>query len=171
MTPSFHDAFVALFDEHYERLFRYLDRLGGDPALAADLAQDAFLRLYRRGAPPDRPAAWLVTVALNLFRNARATARRRARLLTTARGEQALADPPASPARGAEAADERRRVRAALDALDERDRALLLLLAEGYRYRDMAAALDLQEASVGTLLARAKRAFRERYGEHDDASR
>jgi DNA-directed RNA polymerase specialized sigma24 family protein len=37
-------------------------------------------------------------------------------------------------------------------------------MAEGYSYRDIAAALDLRETSVGTLLARAKRAFRENYG-------
>ena len=56
------------------------------------------------------------------------------------------------------------RVRAALERLPERERQLLLLSAEGYRYRDMAAALELHEASVGVMLARAKRAFREIYG-------
>jgi DNA-directed RNA polymerase specialized sigma24 family protein len=34
----------------------------------------------------------------------------------------------------------------------------------------MAEALDIPEASVGTLLARAKRAFRFRYGEGDEPS-
>jgi DNA-directed RNA polymerase specialized sigma24 family protein len=43
----------------------------------------------------------------------------------------------------------------------------LLLRAEGYSYRDIATALDLNEASVGTLLARAVRAFRESYGDAD----
>ena len=40
---------------------------------------------------------------------------------------------------------------------------MLLLRAEGYGYRELAAALDLNESSMGTLLARAKRAFREAY--------
>ena len=37
-------------------------------------------------------------------------------------------------------------------------------------YRDLADVLQLNEASVGTLLARAKRAFRERYDEAFDPS-
>jgi RNA polymerase sigma-70 factor (ECF subfamily) len=60
-------------------------------------------------------------------------------------------------------------VRSALDRLPARERELLLLRAEGYSYREMADALELNEASVGTLLARAKRAFRLAY-EGADAS-
>lgn len=168
MTPSFHDHFVELFNAHFPRVFRYLDRLSGEPDLASDLAQEAFVRLYRRGAPPDAPAAWLITVATNLFRNARAQQSRRLRLLTAERGAEVLADPPPAPGQATEDAETRGRVRAALDRLDERERQLLLLRAEGYSYRDLAAALDLNEASVGTLLARAKRAFRAVYeGDHD----
>jgi RNA polymerase sigma-70 factor (ECF subfamily) len=160
---SFHDAFAALFDEEFPRLFRYVDRLSGEPELAADVAQEAFVKLYRRGSMPDAPRAWLVTVAMNLFRNARTTRSRRLRLLTPALSERALADPPPSPEAAALAAESRRRVRAALDALPERDRQVLLLQAEGYAYREIAAALGLNEASVGVFLARARRAFRERY--------
>ncbi|MGH7676574.1 MAG: sigma-70 family RNA polymerase sigma factor [Gemmatimonadales bacterium] len=170
MTPSFHDAFVALFNAHFDRLYRYLDRLSGDPDLAADLAQEAFVRLYRRGSLPDRPPAWLITVALNLFRNARSQASRRLRLLGSARGDAVLADPPPSPAQATEADDRRRRVRRIIDRLPERERRMLLLRAEGYSYRDIAVALDLNEASVGTLLARAKHVFRELYEGGTDAS-
>jgi RNA polymerase sigma factor (sigma-70 family) len=65
--------------------------------------------------------------------------------------------------------DEAERVRAAIHRLGERERQLLLLRAEGYGYRELAAALGLNEASVGTLLARAKRAFRESYQGSADA--
>ncbi len=37
-----------LFGEHYDVLFRYLVRLTGDPDLAADAAQEAFVRLVER---------------------------------------------------------------------------------------------------------------------------
>jgi DNA-directed RNA polymerase specialized sigma24 family protein len=47
----------------------------------------------------------------------------------------------------------------------------LLLRAEGYSYRDIAAALELNEASVGTLLARAKQSFLQYYEADADASR
>jgi RNA polymerase sigma factor (sigma-70 family) len=171
MDASFADVFVELFHEHFHRLYRYLDRLSGDPDLASDLAQEAFLRLYARGSPPDRPAAWLTTVATNLFRNARAKSVTRARLLTPARGADLLADPSPSPSDTAESLELQRRVRVTIDALPERDRSLLMLRAEGYEYREIAAALDLHEASVGTLLARAKRAFRDQYEKEPDAPR
>ncbi|MGH7579888.1 MAG: sigma-70 family RNA polymerase sigma factor [Gemmatimonadales bacterium] len=161
---------MELFHAHFHRLARYLDRLSGDPELAADLVQEAFVRLHRRGSLPDHPEAWLITVAMNLFRNERATSARRRHLLSAARAETSLGDPPASPAQDAEAADSRDRVRAAIGRLSERDRQILLLHAEGYRYRDLAAALELNETSIGTFLARAKRAFREAYEGDCDAS-
>ena len=169
MEGSFHDRFVELFEVSFPRVFRLVDRRSGDPDLAADVAQDAFLRLYRRGSMPESPDAWLATVALNLLRNSRSKRSRRLRLLTPSRGEGALGDPGPSPPEVVGAAEERARVRAALDRLPERDRDLLLLRAEGYGYRDMAAALGLHEASLGTLLARARRAFRDAYDEGGDA--
>lgn len=171
MTSSFHEHFVELFDRHFLRLFRYLDRLSGDPDLARDIAQDTFVKLFERGAPPDTPEAWLITVATNLFRNVRSTQARRLRLLTPDRSSDVLADPPPSPVDAVEADELQARVRRAIDRLPERDRQLLLLRAEGYRYRDIAAALGLNEASIGTLLARAKQAFRSLYEEAPHASR
>ena len=167
---TFHDAFVELFQAQHPRLQRVLGRLSGDPELAADLVQEAFVRLYRRGAMPDAPEAWLITVALNLLRNERATRGRRLRLLRPA----AVADPPPPPLSVEQAAERertRRAARAALEALDERDRHLLVLRSAGYDYRHIAHALELHDASVGTLLARARRAFLAHYGEATDGPR
>ena len=72
---------------------------------------------------------------------------------------------PISPEESAEADDSRRRVRFALERLPERERRMLLLRGEGYSYRDIAAALALNEASVGVILARARQAFRRSYEE------
>ncbi|MBA3260858.1 MAG: RNA polymerase sigma factor, partial [Gemmatimonadales bacterium] len=119
---SFHDSFVGLFDAHFRRLYRYLDRVSGEPELAADLAQEAFIRLYRRGALPDAPEAWLISVAMNLFRNASSSRSRRRRLLTVSRGEASHSDPPPQPDQMVVAEESRRRVRAAIDQLPERDR-------------------------------------------------
>jgi RNA polymerase sigma factor (sigma-70 family) len=168
-TSSFRAEFAALFDVHFQRLYRYLDRLSGEPELAADLAQDTFVRLYRRGALPDAPEAWLISVALNLFRNVKASRSRRRRLLTVSRGEGVHSDPPRLPDESSESVEARSRVRSVLDRMTERERHLLLLRAEGYSYRDIAAALHLNEASVGILLARAKRTFRESYEDAFDA--
>ena len=168
-TPSFEDSFVRLFQAHHARLFRYLQRLSGDPELAADLVQDAFVRLYRRGSLPDAPEAWLISVAMNLLRNASSTGSRRHRLLTAARAEEVHSDPLPRPDESATAGDTRHRVRSALERLPVRERRMLLLQAEGYSYRDIAVALELNEASVGTLLARARRAFLAAYGSRSDA--
>ena len=167
-TSSFPEQFTAVFDANFARLFRYLDRLSGDAELAADLAQEAFVRLYDRGALPDAPPAWLITVAMNLFRNERGSRTRRRRLLTEARSRHALGDAVATPEDHTLAEESRRRVRATIDRMPERDRRLLLLQAEGFSYREIAVGLGLHEASVGTLLARARRAFRAHYGEDGD---
>jgi len=68
------------------------------------------------------------------------------------------------------AADEERdKVRAVLRAVRPRDAELLVLRSHGFTYEEVAAALNLNPASVGTLLRRAQLAFRkeyiERYGE------
>jgi RNA polymerase sigma factor (sigma-70 family) len=169
-AAPFRAEFVALFDAQFQRLYRYLDRLSGEPELAADLAQEAFVRLYRRGTVPDAPEAWLISVAMNLFRNVKASRSRRRRLLTVSRGEGVHSDPPRRPDESSEGDDARHRVRSVLDRMTERERHLLLLRAEGYSYRDIAGVLRLNEASVGVLLARAKRVFRESYEDAFDAS-
>jgi len=128
------------------------------------------VKLYHRGSLPDRPQAWLVTVALNLLRNVKSSDRRRSRLLTLSRAEGVHSDPPPAPDQAAEAEASRRRVRATIDQLPEREREMLLLSAEGYSYRDIAATLALNEASVGVFLARARAAFRERYAGDPSAS-
>jgi RNA polymerase sigma-70 factor (ECF subfamily) len=164
-SGDFDGRFAEFFEAHFPRLFRYLDRLGGDPDAAADLAQEAFIRLYRRGSFPDSPEAWLITVAMNLFRNRQASASRRRRLLTLVRGAHAHSDAPADPAMNVESAEAVRRVRRALDRLGARDRELLLLRAEGYAYRELAEVFGVAEGSVGTLLARAKDAFARELGD------
>ena len=170
VTPSFHDCFVELFEAQHPRLQRVLARLSGEPELAADVTQEAFVQLYRRGSFPDAPEAWLITVALNRLRNERATRSRRSRLLAPV-ADSAVADPPATLEEARHSAASRRRVRRALERLSERNQKLLVLRSEGYRYHEIASALDMNEASVGTLLARARRAFLAAYEEASDAPR
>lgn len=86
------------------------------------------------------------------------------------RGEGVQSDPSPAADQSVLQDESRRRVRTAIDRMPERERQLLLLQAEGYSYRELARALGLHEASVGTLLARARQAFRESYGSTPDAS-
>lgn len=161
---SFRGQIEELFRTQHARLLRVLVRLSGEAELAADLTQEAFVSLMRRGSMPDAPEAWLITVALNRLRNERAKASRRGRLLPLVTEPSAGAPPPTiGEATGARSA--RRQVRAALERLPERDAQLLVLRSEGYSYRDIATTLGIHEASLGTLLARARRAFVAAYEE------
>jgi RNA polymerase sigma-70 factor (ECF subfamily) len=163
-ADPFSDAVAALYHAQFASLFRYLDRLTGDPELAKDVAQDTFARLYHRAALPDDPNAWLATVATNLVRDHQRQARRRAELVLQYAPDAAQpSEPPAADA-GVMEHEARSRVRAALDALPERDRMLLLLRHEGYSYRELARAVNVAEGSVGTLLVRATRVFRQAVG-------
>lgn len=170
---SFDAEFRDVFDARFAELFRWLDRYSGDASLASDVAQEAFVRLYQRGAMPADVRAWLVSVALNLVRDDQRRNARQRRLLLRRSAGDTMADAAPSPEDDVLAGERRALVQRALYALPSRDRALLLLREEGYSYRELALALDLLETSVGTLLARAKAAFREAYtkGESDDAAR
>ena len=161
-----------LFERHYPRLVRYLYRRLGDLDRAEDLAQEAFVRLLERR--PRRPEAWLYAVAANLARDAARSDTRRARRLQILEG---FAPDRAEPlGERAVARDETvARVRAALGALSERDRTLLLLRQEGLGYRALAETLGVASTSIGPLLARAQkrllRAFEAAEGPQDEEGR
>lgn len=159
-VTAFEDAVTQLFHQQFKSLFRYLDRLCGDADLAADLAQEAFVRLYERGTVPEEPAGWLVTVATNLLRDTQRTVQRRERIIVDHASDATVA----AEAHSADAqlvADEiRGGVRSVLATLPIRDQQLLLLRQEGYSYRELGRILGIEEASVGTLLLRATRTFR-----------
>ena len=61
------------------------------------------------------------------------------------------------------AGEEQEQVRRVLAALPARDAELLLLRANEVRYEEIAATMRLNMGSVGTLVGRAKAAFRKEY--------
>lgn len=68
-----HDASLnALMDRHAEAVFRFLFRILANEDDARDLAQEAFVRVYRSRQsyrPEKRFTTWLFTIAANLARN------------------------------------------------------------------------------------------------------
>lgn len=158
--PSFDAQFRRAFGEQFPSLFRSLHRVSGDPDAAADVAQEAFVRLYQRGAMPEDVRVWLFTVAMNLVRDERRVSTRRRQLLERDAAEAATAGDGATPESDLAQGERRRQVRTALATLSLRDRRMLVLRHEGYSYREIAAILGIAETSVGTLLARASDAFR-----------
>ena len=61
------------------------------------------------------------------------------------------------------AGEERTRVRAVLASIGARDAEMLVLRSEDLSYAEIAEALGLNPASVGTLLSRAQQTFRKEY--------
>jgi RNA polymerase sigma-70 factor (ECF subfamily) len=157
-------AFEELFQQHWQRLYSVIYRLTGDPAEAEDLALEAFWQLWQR--PPGKPgtlAGWLYRVAVNLGYNALRSRRRRQQYEWDAGKDALQQNPPPDPARQVEASQERVHVRQVLLQLEPRQAQLIILRHVGLSYREIAAALGVAPASVGTMLLRAENAFEEQY--------
>ena len=148
-----------LFTQYHGSLVRMLYRRTGDRDRAEDIAQEVFARAV--AAPPRNPRPWLFAVALNLVREQGRTATRQGRRLVLYRAEQP--DRTSGPDEELDRSERIERVRAALEALNSRDREALLLKAEGFNYEEIAATLGLARGAIGTTLARARRRLVEAY--------
>ena len=164
--------FESLFHEHYPRITSMLARLIGDRAQSEEIAADVFCKISRRpGLLPDHGSltAWVYRVATNAGLDAvRSNSRRRRREQQA--GVESIRIAPADGALDNILKEERcARVRTILAGLKPRDAQMLLLRSSGLSYREVAEALGIASASVGTLLARAEaefeRKFRARYGD------
>jgi RNA polymerase sigma-70 factor (ECF subfamily) len=158
--------FEATFRQHYARVARVIARVIRDPARSEELAVEVLWKLWRTpAAQGEQAGGWLyrtaVRTGLNELRS-RGRIERHEQLAGTTPGEL-------NPEEARAAAQEQEHVRSVLAALEPRQAELLLLRGSGLSYAEVAAALELNPSSVGTLLARAQQAFRkeyiERYGE------
>jgi RNA polymerase sigma-70 factor (ECF subfamily) len=169
------ERFEALFRARYGELHALCYRLLGDHAEAEDVVQETFLKLDGHQVldrPDEEVAAWLRRVCLNAtYNRLRGQRRATARLDRAGRLERADEEEGDSgPLLDVLRAEQQRAVRRALAALPERQRACLLLRHAGFSYAEIAATLDLAIGSVGVLLARGERAFRDAYLDGDDDS-
>ncbi|WNJ15935.1 RNA polymerase sigma-70 factor [Pontibacter sp. G13] len=69
--PSEELAFKSLFDRYYDSIRNFLYYKSGNRDLAEDLAQDAFMILWKKRAniDPNKVKSYLYTIANNLFLN------------------------------------------------------------------------------------------------------
>jgi RNA polymerase sigma factor (sigma-70 family) len=142
------DAYEALVREHEQAAFRTAFLIVGSAADAEDVAQDAFVKAYRalgrfRVGSPFRP--WLLRIVGNEARNHRRAVGRR-----TFHQQRALVL-EAVPAADAEVLrrDERRQVLAAVERLDEKERAAIVgRYFLGLTDAEAAAALGVPRATV-----------------------
>jgi RNA polymerase sigma factor (sigma-70 family) len=154
------EAFAALFDRHYRKIYAYAARRLG-AGLADDIAAETFLIAFDRRESYDRSRAaagpWLYGIAANLIaRHARAEARHLRALARSAGPEVVEWDGDALAGR-LDAAAVRGRLAAALAALPGTEREVLLLVAwAGLSCQDAATALDIPAGTARSRLHRAR---------------
>ena len=139
-----HDDFRTLYDRDYPRVAAYCFQLVRDRELAADLAQEAFARLFARWVTVREPTAYVFHIATNLVRNAWSSRARDVRVLPT------LVDQST-----AQVVDHS--VRDAVQRLPERYRELVLLhYYADLTVPDVARAVRRPEGTVKRMLSEAR---------------
>lgn len=162
---------TRLFLEHYDPLFRYLVRLTGDRDVAADAAQEAFVRLVERPPANRNVRAWLFAVATNVVRDGARARSRWMKLLSGSPDRAPVGDTPPPPDEALAGSERRRAVREALDRLSWKERTVLLMREEGFAHREIAEAVGTTTGSVGTMIARALRKLAAELGAAPETSR
>jgi RNA polymerase sigma-70 factor (ECF subfamily) len=152
-------SFEDIFELHYCRIARAIARITGDPSRAEELAMEVFWKFWQTPqAQGDKAGGWLYRSAINLGlyelrRRARHSRYRRLLRLAV----------PSTPEEIHAATEEQTQVRQVLGAIKPRDAELLLLRGNDFSYEEMASVLGMNPASVGTLIGRARQAFRKEY--------
>src|SRR5262245_55281092 len=151
-------AFDRLYDRYARRLYGYIRRMALDPARADDAFQEVFM-VVLRGAGTDAPgfdpargrfAAWLFAVARNRCMADRRQGLARAALLSQ---ESHRLEPSTDISCPERQLDDARRMRAAIDALPDDQRQLVLMKQLGeLTYREIAELLGVAEGTIKSRL-------------------
>ena len=137
---------------------------------AEDLAQEAFLRIYRAREtykPTAKFSTWLFRIANNLVSNSRRSKGRRREVALNLRDSGPLGPRPEEkliaeksalmPTRQVAKSEMQAEVQKAMDSLPDRQKmALNLHKFEGMSYADIGEAMGLTPAAVKSLLSRAR---------------
>lgn len=154
-------AFAEIVTRHYQPVYRLAWRMAGDAAMAEDVTQEAFIRLWRNPLQVREAAAvrgWLMRVAANA-----AIDRARKPRLAALELAPETADPQARPDAPLARAEASRLVDEALAELPDRQRqAVALSYFEGLTNAEMADVMDVSVEAVESLLARARRFLKDR---------
>jgi len=167
------ESFDELLRRHRVPLVGYFSRMLQDRALAEDLAQEAFLRVYEarhRYEPEAKFTTWLYRIATNLALNA-IRDRKGTTTPANSEGEGREGDsevawiPDSRPTMEQRliASDRERVIREAVEALPTNQRAAVVLHKyQEVDYRQIARILGVSESAVKSLLFRAYENLRER---------
>ena len=156
------DAFTVIVDRYKDSLVNYLTHLVRSRERAEEVAQDAFVRLYRSASQykeQERLGPYLYRIATNLVVT---EARRQKRWTLLLPRLSASSRHSAPPADAPVLADEiQRQVHAALERLPVKYRAPLVLFEiEEWSYEEIANALELRSGTVKSRISRARELMR-----------
>ncbi|MBK9768000.1 MAG: sigma-70 family RNA polymerase sigma factor [Chloracidobacterium sp.] len=158
--------FEEAFSLHHRTVFRAARSVVQDPALAEDVTQETFLRLYHNLdsiTDEEMLRPWLIRVAINVARNTiRGTIRANTRNENYVKetGTLAAASVETDYEENAGVSD----IYKALNKIKEPLRSCLILKQQGLSYKEIARSLELNESSIGTFVARARQEFSRFYG-------
>jgi RNA polymerase sigma-70 factor, ECF subfamily len=158
--------FDTLYARYFSDVLTFIGRRVADRDLAAELAQETFLRAFgaRTRFDPSRPVwPWLQQIAQNLIRNALRDEHRRRTPLRSLGGAEMLVDSDrlTDPEASYENTERVAGIRTALEELSPRSRRVLLRRCdEAASYDEIAAAEGLTNDAVKSVLKRARRTFR-----------
>lgn len=152
-------SFNVVYDEFRASLYSFLIRLSRDRHVAEDLLEETWLRLVthaRRLEPDTRLKPWLYTVARNLYISAC-----RARMLDDLADDALIGLWPAgvggpSPFEMTAASELERRLELALARLRTADREVLMLVVEGFTFREAATICAISPTAFRQRLSRAR---------------
>ena len=158
--------FDEAFTLHHRTVFRTARSVVQDCGLAEDVTQEVFIRLYKHMDAihdVDMLRPWLIRVALNVARNTL-----RGNIRANTRDENYVKESVESSVYSVESEYEQQAevndINKALNKVKEPLRSCLLLKQQGLSYREIAESLSLNEASIGTFVARARQEFLRFYG-------
>ncbi len=162
------DAFAELVKRYEKQIFSMAYRLIGDYDEAADLAQEAFLRIYsqlKRYDPEKKFFSWMYRVAQNTCLNA--LAKKPANIIPVERAEEYFSDDGKNGASEPEQDYLNREIRRSIDQAiadlpDNYRDVVYLRYIEDMSYQQIADALDLPLSTVETRLFRGKKQLQQR---------
>lgn len=150
-------SFERLYRTHRRDVYNFVLHDVRNPDEAEDVTQVAFLNAYRAlrsGRPPEKPRAWLLTIAQNVSRR---RFRRRSAQIQEVSLDPELAVAAPDDYDGPTAQE----ISAAFRVLPDKQRsALAMRELQGRSYAEIADELDLSIPAVETLIFRARRTLR-----------
>ena len=158
--PSKDENFQDLFKLHYSYVVRKVMIMVKEQSTAEDIAQEVFVKLYHSDRKTiDNLPGWLTKVAVHTAYNhirteKRHEARKDKQKIYETRSGTSVEDRYIN-------LEEIHEVQHTLMKLSERDRDLLVMKYSGYSYEEIAESKGMEKTSIGTLLARAKKRFKQ----------